>query len=567
MTIRRSSSTTEELVRAGEQAALRRVATLVARGTPPEEIFAAVAAEVGRLLLGDNAILSRYDGNLATIVGVWSRPGSRLPAQVGDRFELGGNDLHTLTLRAGGPVRIDDYTRTAGAASEVAREAGVRAAVGVPITVEGRPWGLVMLASAQSQALAPETEARLADFTELVATALANAQARMELRRFADEQAALRRVATLVACAALPDRVFAAVAEEVGLLLSVDYTVLSRYDADGAATVVGGWAQADPGRPLAIGLHIKPDGRNIHALVLESGHSARIDDYAGATGDLADLARDWGYRSAAGVPIIVAGRIWGVMIAGSLVEPLAADTETRLAGFTELVATAISNAQAQAALTASRARLVTADDTARRRLERNLHDGAQQHLISLALQLREAQEWVAADDTKLLPRLDAVANGMAEVLEELREIARGIHQAGLAEGDLAGALKTLIQRCALPVRLEAEADIDVPEPIEVAAYYAVAEALANAGKYSEASGIEVSARVGVGELLVEISDDGRGGADPARGTGLIGLQDRIEALGGQFSLRSEHSKGTEITISLPLVAPATPGSAIEQPLI
>jgi signal transduction histidine kinase len=392
----------------------------------------------------------------------------------------------------------------------------------------------------------------LAGFTELIATALANAQARLDMRRFADEQAALRRVATLVARAAPPELVFATVAEEVGRVLEAGYTVLSRYDVDGTATVVGGWARTDPGRPLAIGLRVKPEGRNIHSLVFETRRPARIDDYGGATGDLADMARDWGYRSAVGVPIIVEGRMWGVVIVGSLSEPLAADTEVRLAAFTELVAAAIANAQAQAALTASRARIVAADDTARQRLERNLHDGAQQHLVALAVLLRSAQATVPPEAPGLESRLDEVATGMASVLDELGVIARGIHPAGLSEGGLQQALRTLAARSAVPVRLDVEVAAGIPDRIAVAAYYVVAESLANAAKYAYASSIDVRARVFDDDLLVSVRDDGRGGADPDGGSGLVGLRDRVEALGGQLWLRSPSGAGTKVEISVPL---------------
>ena len=536
-----------------EQAALRRVATLVACGAAPEDVFAAAAAEAGRLVSGDRAVLSRYDaGDVATVVGAWSGSGGPLPAPVGSRFGLGQQDLLTLVFHARKPVRIDDYAQAGLTASSFARQAGVRKGIGVPIDVDGRLWGVLIVATMQKDALPPQAEARLIGFTELVAASVANAHAGLEVRRFADEQSALRRVATLVARAAPPDRIFASVAEEVGRLLQVGYTVLSRYDPDGDATVVGGWARTDPGRPLALGVRMKPEGRNIHALVFESRAPARIDDYDSATGDLGELAQNWGYRSAVGVPITVEDDLWGVMIVGSLSGPLAANTEVRLVGFTELVAAALSNAQAQAALTASRARIVAAEDTARRVLERNLHDGAQQHLVTLALQLREVQATVPPEAPDMGSRLDEVATGMASVLDELREIARGIRPAGLSAGGLRQALTTLADRSAVPVRLDVQAEAEIPERIGVAAYYVVAESLANAAKHAEASFIVVRVRVFDGELLISVRDDGRGGADLAHGSGLVGLQDRVEALGGRLSLRSPSGVGTAVDISLPL---------------
>ena len=325
---------------AEEQAALRRVATLVAGGAPPEEVFAAVAEEVGRLLGTVQTNMLRYDpDDVATIVAVYGRVGDAAAVSVGDRYKIGGRNATTLVFETGRPARIDGYS---GAWGAVGRAAGYRSSVGVPISVEGRLWGVIGVASTRDEPLPADIEARMAGFTELVATAVANAQARVELRGFAEEQAALRRVATLVAGGAPPEEVFTAVPEEAGRLLKVDYTVVSRYDADGLVTVVGGWARTEPGRPLAIGLRLKPEGRNIHALVFQTGQPARIDDYGTAVGAFADVARDWQYRSSVGVPISVEGRLWGVMIAGSRGEPLPADTEARLAGFTELVATAIA---------------------------------------------------------------------------------------------------------------------------------------------------------------------------------------------------------------------------------
>jgi GAF domain-containing protein len=383
---------------ADQQAALRRVATLVASGPSPEDVFAAVTAEIGRVLDVDVTVMGRYDADgAATVLGTWTRTGAPVPLPVDGRAKLGGRNVTTLVFETGRPARLDSYGDASGPVADLVRRWGFRSFAGVPISVEGRLWGVVVVAYTHEEPLPMSTEARLAGFTELVGTAIANAQARTELRDFAEEQAALRRVATLVAQAVPPHDIFSAVAEEVRRLLKVDYTVLSRYDSDGLVTVVGGWADADPGRPLAIGLRLKPAGRNMHTLVLETGRPARIDDYAEASGAFAEVARDWEYRSAVGVPISVEDRLWGVMIVGSRVSPLPVGTEKRLAGFTELVATAIANAAAQAALNPSRARIVTAADTTRRQIERDLHDGAQQGLVSLALRLRAVKAAVPAE--------------------------------------------------------------------------------------------------------------------------------------------------------------------------
>jgi signal transduction histidine kinase len=546
---------------ADEQAALRRVATLVATGAAAEEVFAAVAAEVGRLPGCDITLLTRYDPDeAATAVGVWSDTGD-VPIPIGTRVRLAGRNLPSLVFRTGRPARIDDYTDADGPVAEVAGALGLRSAVGVPIGVEGRLWGVISVLSAGEEPLPADTETRLAAFTELVATAIANAQARVELRGYADEQAALRRIATLVARAAPPEEVFAAVAGEVGRLLSADATLLSRYDQDGAHAAVAGWSSTGDPVPFPVGSLTRPGGRNVISQVFETGWQSRIDDYADASGPTADLARDWGTGSAVGVPINVEGRLWGVMVVGSRTEPLPADAEGRLTGFTELVATALANAAARAALTASRARIVTAADTTRRRIERDLHDGAQQRLVSLALRLRGTVHTTPPPDTgELASEMELVADGLTEVLDELREIASGLHPPALAEGGLGLGLKGLARRSAVPVRLDVGVDERLPEPIELAAYYVVAEALTNTAKHANASVVDVRAESGGGMLQVRIQDDGRGGADLIRGTGLLGLADRVEALGGRLSLHSPPGAGTTMEVGLPLTSPGDPGS-------
>jgi signal transduction histidine kinase len=285
-----------------------------------------------------------------------------------------------------------------------------------------------------------------------------------------------------------------------------------------------------------------------------------MDDYTQVTGPLADLVGAWGIRSAVGVPISVAGRLWGIMGAISTrSEPLPAETEPRLAAFTELVATAIANAEAQAALTASRARIVAAADTTRRRLEHDLHDGAQQHLVSLALRLRTLQAELPPDALGLTGQLDDVADGLTGVLDELRELARGLHPAALADGGLRPALKALARRSAVPVRLDARLDGRLPDPVELAAYYVIAEALTNTAKHAAATTIDVQVAPDAGTLRIRVHDDGRGGADPTGGTGLLGLTDRVEALGGHLSLHSPPGAGTTMHVALPLTAPTRAG--------
>jgi signal transduction histidine kinase len=285
-------------------------------------------------------------------------------------------------------------------------------------------------------------------------------------------------------------------------------------------------------------------------------------DRAEASGTAAEVFRGWGIRSCVGVPISVEGRLWGVMaVVSTRDEPLPTDTEARLAGFTELVATGLANAETQAALTASRARIVAAADTARRRLERDLHDGAQQRLVSLALHLRSrAHVSPPAGAGELAVQMDLVADGLTGVLDELREIARGLHPAALAEGGLRPALKALGRRSGVPVRLDVRLDGRLPEPVELAAYYVVAEALTNTAKHAHATVVDVHVAADDGVLRVRVRDDGRGGADLTRGSGLVGLTDRVEALGGRISLHSPPGAGTTMQMALPLTAPGAPGS-------
>jgi signal transduction histidine kinase len=461
--------------------------------------------------------------------------------------------VHTLVFQTNGPARIDDYANASGAPATAVRTQEFRSAVGAPVSVAGRLWGVMIVASARAEPLPADTEDRLAGFTELVATAIANAQARVELRGYAEEQAALRRVAVLVARAAPPEQVFAAVADEVVRVLDSDFSFLSRYSADGAATIVGAWNRTGTAPARPVGARMAFGGRNLHALVFQTGRPARMDDYADAWGEAADVARSASIRSAIGAPISVAGRLWGVMCVGSTKEePLSADSEARLAGFTELVATAIANAESQAALTASRARIVATADATRRRIERDLHDGAQQRLVSLILELRAAQAAAPPGTVERDQRLDGLAAGLTGVLDELREIARGLHPAILADGGLRPALKTLARRCAVPVRLDVQVEGRLAEPVEIAAYYAVSEALTNTVKHSRGSVADVDVAAGDGVLHVRVRDDGRGGADFGPGSGLVGLKDRVEALGGRMALHSPPGAGTSVEIVLPL---------------
>ncbi|GAA1266314.1 hypothetical protein GCM10009609_31860 [Pseudonocardia aurantiaca] len=535
-------------VLAEEQAALRRVATLVARGLPPAEIFAAVTHQVGSVLGAEDALIVRLDPDGATTLAATTGAyAATMP--VGSRWTLEPPLALAVALRTGHPARLDDISQAPGAYGDAIRRLGIRSAVAAPIVVEGHAWGAIVV-GARRERLPADTEERMARFTELVGAAIANADSREELRVLADEQAALRRVAMLVARGVPPAEVIAAVTHEVGRVLGSDATVILRLDPDGAATVAAGTGAYADALPVGSRWELEPP--LAMAAVLNTGRSARLDDYDRPSGAYGDVVRRVGIRSGVAAPIVVEGRLWGGIGVGTRRERFPADTEQRLAGFTELIGTAIANADSRAQLTASRARIVAAADAARRRIERDLHDGTQQRLVSLGLELRVAQSAVPADLPALQVQVGRVADELIGVIEELREISHGIHPAILSEGGLGPALRTLARRTAIPVELEFRAQNRSRERIEVAAYYVVSEALTNTTKHARASYAQVTVEQRDAMLCLSIRDDGNGGADPAGGTGLIGMRDRVQALDGSIEINSRPGDGTAIVVELPL---------------
>ena len=709
---------------AGEQAALRRVATLVARESSPQQLFASVAEEVARIIDVPLVRLVRYelDGSSAELIGGW---GERVdPLAPGARWQLDGPGVLASVWQSGGPARLDDYTDVRGQAAAVVRQAGMRSAVASPITVEGRLWGAIAVLSPRREPLPESTEARLADFTELVATAIANAESRAELaasegraHRLATEQAALRRVATVAARESSPVEVLEAVAGEAARVLEVDAIGMLRFEPDETATLV---AQSEtPWDPPPLGTRLTLEGENIVAAVHQTGQAARMDDWESATGSVAAMANVLGVRSAVASPIAVEGRLWGAMIAATnQSRPLPADTESRIveftellatsianaesrdnlrrladeqaalrrvatlvaegaepaalfsavteevaglfepaavtlaryegdvctvlaasgtrfavgsrwpldvdslaarvytAGrpvhvanftdiavatpremweghpsesdlgvpivvdgslwgvfcvatpeldrnpsetperigrFTELVATAVSNATMRAEVAASRARVIAAGDESRRRIERDLHDGAQQQLVTLALGLRSAEDRVPAGLEDLRTEVGSFADRLTSVIEELREMSRGIHPAVLTEGGLPPALEALALRSSVRVKLNVRCERRLPDGIEVAAYYVVSEALTNAAKHADPSRVQIDLHVEEETLYLSIVDDGVGGADSSGGSGLIGLKDRVEALGGTIDVASTPGSGTRLDVEIPLL--------------
>ncbi|CAM4406945.1 GAF domain-containing protein [Mycobacterium basiliense] len=371
----------------------------------------------------------------------------------------------------------------------------------------------------------------------------------------AGRQAALRRIATLVARGAPASEIFPAVAEELAHCLGVTDTSLWRYESDDTATLVAAYEGTGHAERKPVGTRWPVRGDNIVAKVARTGGPARLDDDQTATGDIPALVRGLGLRAGVGTPIIVERRLWGAAVVGSRqVMSLPPDTEERVAEFTELVATAIANAEAHSALKASRARIVTAADDARRRLERDLHDGAQQRLVSLAVQLRLIEAEVPPELGSVKGRIARVVAELAAASADLQEIARGIHPAIVSSGGLGPALKSLARRCPIPVTLNLAIEERLSESTEIAAYYVVAEALTNAARHAHASGVDIDAKAQGSDLVLSIRDDGAGGADSSQGSGLLGLIDRVEAIGGHLRVLSPPGAGTTLQVVIPISA-------------
>ena len=543
------TSRDEELrLLAEEQAALRRVATLVAREPSPEDVFAAVAEEVGRLLRVENTLEYRFEADgAATVVAIWGAQDVGVP--IGTRVTLEGESVAARVHRTGRAARFDDYTDASGTIAARARSVGVRSAVGTPIVVEGRLWGAMVALSRQAEPLPTEAASRIEQFTQLVATAISNTEARAEAARLAEEQAALRRVATLVARGASPAAVFDVVATEVAHVLDTDRMTVARYEPDGTATVVAD--RSRPGLQIPVGTRLTLEGDSVTGAVLRSGRLVRRDRWEGATGSMAALARKMGLRLAIGVPILVEGRVWGSVSAGwQREEPPHVDMESRMAQFTELVATAIANADSRAEVVASRARVLAAGDDARRRVVRDLHDGAQQRMVhtilTLQLATRALREHDAAAESLVAEALDQAEQANAE----LRELAQGILPSVLTQGGLLAGVHALVSRIDLSVTVDVSSQ-RLPLAIEASAYFVVAEALTNVIKHSKAQEAVVRAGVDGPALLVEVRDDGVGGAN-RDGAGLVGLDDRVAALGGALRVESPAGGGTLIAATLPV---------------
>ena len=545
---------------AEEQAALRRVATLVAQDVPSDAIFAAVSEEVAQVFDSGGGVLRFEEGSAVVFVG-----GANLLIPIGSRWEFQDGMASAEVYRTGRSARVDavDWSSVGGPVGEAAGRRGTVSTVGSPIVVGGRLWGAVIVSS-REELLPRDTEDRLERFTELIGTAIANAETSRARAQLAEEQGALRRVATLVAEGVDAHETFDAVCRETCQLLDATSVTLSHHTVDGFETVAG-WSLNDSHLPIGTRLPLEPD--TVGDAIVRTRAPARVDSWEGKSGELASLLRERGVRSSLGAPIVVEGQLWGALVAGTdREEPLPDGTEFRLARVTELVATAISNAATRSELIASRARIVTAADEARQRIERNLHDGTQQRLIALGLDLQRIRATIPEEQHDAHVGLERVEEDLQSVLEDLRELSRGLHPPLLARRGLRSALRTFARDSPIPVELEIDLPKRPPAPLETAVYYVVSESLTNAIKHSQASVVSITIeadypgdsferRHGPQRRLLlhaTIADDGVGGADPSSGSGLTGLVDRVEALGGRFVLDSPSGGGTRISIEMPL---------------
>jgi signal transduction histidine kinase/uncharacterized protein YoaH (UPF0181 family) len=532
-----------------EQEALRRVATLTASGASPQEVFDSVVEEVKELLDLPVVALTRYEPDGMVLMMAAAGPH---PFRKGTSWPVEGLPVASMVLERGEPAYLEEYITDDPTTGPAIQEARVRSGLAVPIIVDNKVWGTISTASTD-QPLPTDIEKRLVGFTELVATAVLNAQARNELGVIADEQAALRRVATLVAEGAGSPAVYDAICQATGPVIGATSVNLCHFTADRFNLTMAGWSVHDTHIPTGTRLPI--GGGTINELVYDSAAAARIESYADAEGALAELIRERGIKSEVAAPVVVEGQLWGCIIAGWDTDgapPVGA--ERRLAGFAELVATAVSNALSRSELVASRARIVTAGDEARRNIERNLHDGVQQQLVAAELELKAVETRIPTELESTRRDLERLQGVLENVLDDVREISQGVHPATLSQWGLGPALRTLSRRSPIPVGLEIDVPHRLPDSVEIATYYVISEALANVTKHAAATHVNIEVGLTDDWLHASVRDDGVGGADTRRGSGLTGLVDRVEALGGRLSLVSAPQQGTTVAVALPLDA-------------
>jgi signal transduction histidine kinase len=437
-----------------------------------------------------------------------------------------------------------------GAWAQLAASRGYLSSAAAPILAEDRLWGALVAAGRGT--LAPDIEEKLSRFAKLAGTAIASSQARADVRALTDEQAALLRVAEQVARGGPPDAVFASVAAEARRLLNGQPVTLTRYEDDDALVVI-----SRSGGPVPPGTRIAYEPGSLPDQVRRAAGAVRVDDYS--TQPDAARARQYGLAAAVAAPIAVESRVWGMLTATSGDGPLTRGVEERLQRFANLVGTAVSNATSRAQLIASRARVLSTADETRRRLQRDVHDGAQQRLVHTVISLKLARQSLADGDVATsVERVEEALKHAQKATDELRELVSGILPAALTQRGLRGAVESLVADLALPV----DAAIEVPRvavEAETTAYFVIAEALTNVVKHAAAGRAWIRAGLDDGTIRIEVGDDGVGGARAGQGSGLTGLFDRVEARGGHLRVSSPPGHGTRIEAVLPVGEPAAPG--------
>jgi PAS domain S-box-containing protein len=528
---------TDEWQLTHEQDALRRVATLVASGAGEAELVSAIARELGDLFDADNANALRWDGEALHVIGEWHRDG-REPA--GRRvYAFGGDTIAARVIGSSAPARVDSYDDLqTDFARDRWRGLDLGASIGAPVRVRGEVWGIVTASRDPDREAFPEgAERRLEDFAMLLAQAIENAEARREMAHLLAEQSALRHIATLVAGGRPPDEVLGRVTSDVGRLFDARGVVVVRWEGTpNEAIVVAGWA-AGAARPPAAGSTVRGAPGTAMIDVLETGFAS------------ASL----GTEASVAAPLIINGVLRGALVAQRAPDaPFPAGAEGRLRAFADLAAQSIGNDIAQRAVRESRARVVREGDEARRRLERNLHDGAQQRLVAVSMTLRYATKLLDTEPERARELLASAETELTHALQDLRDLARGLHPAILSDQGLGAALRALAMRAPGDTVLENEIDARLPDAVEAALYYCASEALTNAAKYARSESVRVAARVVEGSAILEVSDSGPGGARVTPGSGLQGLLDRVEAIGGRLDVHSPVGLGTTVRAVVPL---------------
>jgi signal transduction histidine kinase len=532
---------------AEEQAALLGVATLVAEGADETRLAEVVCREIGRLFDAERAYALRWSGERIRVIGEWNSDHG--PPRAGGVYPFGGDTVTARVVETGAPARVNSAAdlETAFARHRWA-QLGLEAAIGAPVFVDGRVWGIVTAARTQPDDPFPDgAEQRLREFAALVAQSIVNAEARRETAELLAEQSALRHVATLVAEGRPRAEVLDAAMSTAASIFDAESVALVRPTGmPDEVRVVTAWAAADGDR-LDEGtlLHLDSDGTA--SAVLEIGLACRGED----------STRERGACAAIGAPVIIQAELYGALVATRPAgETFPSGSELRLRSFADLAAQSIQNEQAQAELRASRARIVRAADETRARFERNLHDGAQQRLVAVSVSLRLAAAALASPE-RAGALLGEASEELAHALAELRDLGQGLHPAVLAKHGIAPALEALASRAPLPVVLEDTIECRLTADVEAALYYVVAESLTNVAKHASATSVRV--RTACGEVAtVEVVDDGVGGATASGGSGIRGLADRIEALGGRFGVESTPGEGTRVWAEVPIDAHLEP---------